>query len=144
MCSWEKEAMPHACFLCKKYTRKHFVQLKTIDFNVKCIPLMLRLTSTYYAFGCKKCIYKKCLLRNLYGCTAGTCEACKKIFFVDFSMLLEGDVIRYGLDSFYYCNKCLADKNVSMNEKRFDVKQKYIPQANDFMKSTNTFSQIQA
>ena len=42
-------------------------------------------------------------------------------------MLLEGDVIRYGLDSFYYCNKCLADKNVSMNEKRFDVKQKYIP-----------------
>ena len=42
-------------------------------------------------------------------------------------MLLEGDVIRYGLDSFYYCNKCLADKNVFMNKKRFDVKQKYIP-----------------
>ena len=53
--------------------------------------------------------------------------ACKKKIFVDFSKLLEGDVIRYGLDSFYYCNKCLADKNVSMNEKRFDVKQKYIP-----------------
>ena len=42
-------------------------------------------------------------------------------------MLLECDVTRYGLDSFYYCNKCLAHKNVSMNEKRFDVKQKSIP-----------------
>ena len=42
-------------------------------------------------------------------------------------MLLEGDVIRYGLDSFYYCNKCLTDKNVSISEKRFDVKQKNIP-----------------
>ena len=42
-------------------------------------------------------------------------------------MLLEGDVIRCGLGSFYCCNKCLADKNVSMNEKRFDVKQKYMP-----------------
>ena len=50
----------------------------------------------------------------------------KFFFYIDFSMLLEGDVIRYGLDSFYYYNKCLADKNVSMNEKRFDVKQKYI------------------
>ena len=51
----------------------------------------------------------------------------QKYFFVDFSMLLEADVIRYGLDSFYYCNKCLANKNVSMIEKRFDVKQKHIP-----------------
>ena len=42
-------------------------------------------------------------------------------------MLLKSDVIRYGLDSFYYCNKCLADKNAFMNEKRFHVKQKYIP-----------------
>ena len=50
-----------------------------------------------------------------------------KKFFVDFSMLLEGDVIRYGLDSFYSCNKCLTNKNVSINEKRFNVKQKYIP-----------------
>ena len=54
--------------------------------------------------------------------------ACKKNF-IDFSMLLEGDVIRYGLDSFYYCNKCLTDKNVSINEKRFDVKQKHIPRS---------------
>ena len=53
----------------------------------------------------------------------------KTFFFVDFSMLLEGDVIWYGLDSFYHCNKCRADKNVSMNEKRFDVKQKYIPRS---------------
>ena len=53
----------------------------------------------------------------------------QKNFFIDFSMLLEGDVISYGLDSFYYCNKCLADKNVFMNEKRFDVKQKYIPRS---------------
>ena len=50
----------------------------------------------------------------------------QKTFFADFWMLLEGDIIRYGLDSFYSCNKCLADKNVSTNEKRFDVKQKYI------------------
>ena len=42
-------------------------------------------------------------------------------------MLLEGDVIKYGLDSFYYCQKYLADKNVSMNEKRFNVMQKYSP-----------------
>ena len=51
----------------------------------------------------------------------------KKIFYRFFKAVLERDVIRYGLDSFYYCNKCLANKNVSMNEKRFDVKQKYIP-----------------
>ena len=44
-------------------------------------------------------------------------------------MLLGGDVIRYGLETFYYCNNCLADKNVFMNEKRFDVKQKYIPRS---------------
>ena len=128
MCLWKREAIFHACLLCKKYTRKHFVQLKTIDFNGRRIPLMLKLTSTHYALGCKKYVCKKCHLRNLYGCTAGTCVACKNLFFfVDFSMLLEGDVIRYGLDSFYYCNECLADKNVSMNENRFDVKQKYIP-----------------
>ena len=42
--------------------------------------LMLRLTSTYYAFGCEKYICKKCHLRNLYGCTAETCVVCKKIF----------------------------------------------------------------
>ena len=48
-------------------------------------------------------------------------------FFIDFSMLLQGDVIRYELDSFHYCNKCLADKNIYMNEKRFCVKKKYIP-----------------
>ena len=47
----------------------------------------------------------------------------------DFSMLLKDDVIRYGLDSFCSCIKCLADKNVSMNEKRFDVKQKYVPRS---------------
>ena len=127
MCSRKREAIPPACFLCKKYTRKHFIQLKTIDFNDRRIPLMFRLTSTYYAFGCKKYICRKCHLRNLYGCTAGTWVASKKLFFVDFSMLLEGGVIGYGLDSSYYCNKCLADKNVSLNEKRFDVKEKYIP-----------------
>ena len=33
----------------------------------------------------------------------------------------------YGLDSFYYCNKHLTDKNVSMVEERLDVKQKYTP-----------------
>ena len=53
----------------------------------------------------------------------------KKYFLIDFSMLLEGDVMRYGLGSFYYYNNCLGDKNVSMNEKRFDVKQKYIPRS---------------
>ena len=105
----------------------HFIQFKTIDFNDRRIPLMLRLTSTYYVFGCKKYICRKCHLRNLYGCTAGTWVASKKLFFVDFSMLLEGDIIGYGLDSSYYFNKCLADKNVSLNEKRFDVKEKYVP-----------------
>ena len=129
MCSWKREAIPHACLLCKKYMRKHFVQLKTIDFNGRRIFLMLRLRSTYYAFGCKKYICKKCHLGNLYGCNGGTCVACNKKKFVDFSILLEGDVIRYGLNSFYYCNKCLADKNVSMNEKRFDVRQIYIPRS---------------
>ena len=123
MCLWKREAIPHVCLLCKKYTTKHFVQLKTIDFNVRQIVM----PSTYYAFGCEKYICKKCHLRNLYGCTAGTCVACKKDFFIDSSMLLEGDVIRYELDSFNYCNKYLAHKNVSMNEKRFYVKQKYIP-----------------
>ena len=80
MCSWKREAIPHSWLLCKKYTRKHFVQLKTIDFNVRRIPLMLRPTNTYYSFGCKKYICKKCHLRNLYWCTAGTCVVCKKIF----------------------------------------------------------------
>ena len=127
MCFWKREVIPHSCLLCKKYTRKHFLQLKTIDVNVRRIPLVLRLTSTYFVFGCKKYICKKCHLKNLYGCTAGTFVACKKKFLVDFSMLLEGEVIRYELDLFYYCNKCLAYENVSINEKRFDVKQKYIP-----------------
>ena len=63
----------------------------------------------------------------------------QKHFFVDFSMLLEGDVIRYGLDSFYYCNKCLANKNVFMNEKRFDVKQKYIPRSMILSNQTTRF-----
>ena len=80
MCFWKREEIPHACLLYKKYARKHFIQLKTIDFNVRRIPLMVRLTSTYYAFGCKKHICKKCHFRYLYGCTAGTCVACKKNF----------------------------------------------------------------
>ena len=88
---------------------------------------MRRLTSTYYVFGCKKYICKNCQLRSLYGCTAGLCVAYNKKICVNFSMLLEGDTIRYGLDSFYYCNKYLTDKNVSMVEKRLDVKQKYTP-----------------
>ena len=72
-------------------------------------------------------------------------HAKKKIFLVNFSMLLEGDVIRYRLDSFYYCNKCLSHKNSTMNEKRFDVKQKYIPRPMaNFIKSANTFSRIRA
>ena len=54
-------------------------------------------------------------------------------------MLLEGDVIRYGLDSFYYCNKCLANKNVFMNEKRFDVKQKHIPRSMILSNQTTRF-----
>ena len=33
-------------------------------------------------------------------------------------MLLEGDVIRCVLDFFNHCNKCLINKNVSMNEKK--------------------------
>ena len=79
LCTWEMTAMPHACLLCKQYARKHFVQLKTIDFNNKHIsPLILRLKSTYYAFGCTKYICKKCHLRNLYKCTAGICVAYKK------------------------------------------------------------------
>ena len=52
MCLWKREAIPHVCLLCKKYTTKHFVQLKTIDFNVRQIVM----PSTYYAFGCKKYI----------------------------------------------------------------------------------------
>ena len=40
----------------------------------------------------------------------------KKI--IDFSMLLEGDVIRCVLDFFNHCDKCLINKNVSMNEKK--------------------------
>ena len=142
----EKGSNTPCVLVMQKIRKEHFVQLKTIDFNVRRISLMLRLTSTYYAFGCKKCICKNCHLRNLYGCTAGTCVACKKKFFlVNFSMLLEGDVIRYRLDSFYYCNKCLSHKNSTMNEKRFDVKQKYIPRPMaNFIKSANTFSRIQA
>ena len=54
MCSWKREAIPHVCFLSKKCMKKNFVQLKTIDFNVRRIPLMLKLTSSDYTFGCKK------------------------------------------------------------------------------------------
>ena len=43
MCLWKRGAIPHVCLLCKKETRKHFVQLKTVDFNDRRIPLMLRL-----------------------------------------------------------------------------------------------------
>ena len=89
----------------QKIHEETFCQLKTIDSNGRRIPLMLRLTSTYYAFGCKKYICKKYHLRNLYGCTAGTWVASKKEFFMDFLMLLEGDVIRCGLNSFNYYNK---------------------------------------
>ena len=127
MCLRKREVIPHLCLLCKKYTRKHFFQLKTIDVTVRRIPLMLKLTSTYYAFGCKKYICKKCHLKNLIREHCWNMRDMPKKIFVDFSMLLEGEARRYWLDSFYYCNKCLAYKNVSINEKRFDIKQKYIP-----------------
>ena len=43
----------------QKIHEETFCQLKTIDSNGRRIPLMLRLTSTYYAFGCKKYICEK-------------------------------------------------------------------------------------
>ena len=61
--------------------------------------LSLRLSSTFYVFGCKKYIFKKCDMNNRFGFTVGKYNAWKGFVSVNFSYLLEGDIITYGPDA---------------------------------------------
>lgn len=78
--------------------------------------LFLKLSNTYYAFGCKKYICKKGYRRNRLGYMVGILNTCKGFACVKFSYLLGKGVVRYGLDAFYICRGCLFNKNISLNE----------------------------
>ena len=78
--------------------------------------LFLKLSNTYYAFGCKKYICKKYNRRNRFGYMVGIFKTYKVFACVKFSYLLERGVIRYSLGAFYICGGCLLDKNISVNE----------------------------
>ena len=47
----KKQVLLLCCFLCKKITKKHFFQSKTIKIIGKKTTFSLRLSITYYAFG---------------------------------------------------------------------------------------------
>ena len=66
MCLWKREAMPHACSLCKKYTRTHFVQLKTIDFNCSEALIMSLVVKSTSAKNVTSEIYTGALLRHAW------------------------------------------------------------------------------
>ena len=83
-----------------KITENYFVQLKPIDMGVRKTIFFLRLSSTYFAFGCKKCICKKCYIRNRFVSKVSICNTWKSFVCVNFSNLLQGNVIKYGFKAF--------------------------------------------
>lgn len=89
--SWKKTHVSLGYFLCKKITRKQFVQLKTIEMMVRKTILSPRLSSTHYSFRCKKYICKKCYAKDRFGFTVGICNTCNSFFSIKCAYLLEGD-----------------------------------------------------
>ena len=51
-------------------------------------------------------------------------NTCKGFVCVNFSYLLEGDVTKYCLNTFYNCGDCFSDRNIWLNENRFKGAQK--------------------
>lgn len=136
---WKATKLPHECFLCKKITKNHFIKLKSVDLMGYKTPRSVKMTNSYYAFGCKKRICKRCFRRNMAGCTVGTCRVCKNFMSIKFSYLEQGDPVKYGLDVFNTCQECLRDKNVSLREDRFNKKQGYIPRGLVNIKTSTLF-----
>ena len=77
--------------------------------------------------GARSKSVKKCYMRNRFGFTVDIYNTCKSFVYVNFSYLLDGDVIKYGFDSFYNCSGCTLNKNLSLNKHRFNSGQKYLP-----------------
>ena len=92
--SWKKMHVALGYTLCKKLTKKQFVQQKTINIMGRKTTLFLRLSSAYYAFGYKKYICKKCYMRGRLGFTVGICNTCKGFDYINFSNHLKGDNIK--------------------------------------------------
>ena len=89
--------------------------------------LLLKLTSTYCVFGCKKCISEKCYMRNSFGFTVVINNTCKGFFGIDYSHILEGGITKFGLDAFYNCKGYLLKENTLLSDGSFKSAQKNLP-----------------
>ena len=99
--SWKKAYVPLACFLCKYFTKKHFVLLKTNAMMGRKTTLSFRLSSIYYLLGCEMHICKKCYMSNRLKFMGSIYNPCKDLVCVNLSYLLKQSIIKYGVYSFY-------------------------------------------
>ena len=120
-----KEICRHPCVMKEDAcSRKHFVQLKTINMIVRKKILSLRLSSAYNVFGYKKYICKQfyeeqVLIHN------GHMQHMQRLCLCKLSQLLE-DAIKYGLDTFFNFRCCLLRKHILLTMHRFISAQKYL------------------
>ena len=122
--SWKKKYVPLGCFLCKKITKKHFVRLKTCYMSHKPFLLIHLVLIT-------RLVAKNTSVKNVTWGTdadlrwAHATHIHKSFDCANFTYLLKGEIIKYGLNSFYNWREgCLLIKNVWLNKHMFyDAKQ---------------------
>ena len=114
-------------FLCKKITKKHSAQLKVINMMGRRTTISLRLSGTYYTFGCKKYICKKRLLGGQVQIYGGHKQHTQKFCLHKLFLSARGRHRKYGVYSFCNCKGGLLNKNILVNNHRFNGAQKYLP-----------------
>ena len=82
----------------KTVTKKDFAQLKTFDNIGRKTVLSIRLKRAVFC-GCKKYIFKKMLREEKMWIYRHQMQYMQSFVCVKFSFLLEGYVIKYGLDA---------------------------------------------
>lgn len=115
--------VPLGCFLCKKITEKHLAQLELINMMSF---LSFRLLSTFYEFGCKRYICKKCWMKNRFAFTVGIFNTCIDVASVNFFHLLRGRRHQIWPWRFLQMQGLSFEKSILLNEHRFNSAQKYL------------------
>ena len=68
---------------------------------------------------------------NRFGFTVDICNTCKGFICVNFSYVLEEEVINYDPEDFYNCRVFVLNKNTLLNKHRFNGTQKYLVGASE-------------
>ena len=110
----------------KKITKKDFAQLKNFDMIGRKTALSIRLERAVFC-RCKKYICKKMLHEGKIRIYREQMKPVQIFVFVNFSFLLERDVIKHGLDAFCNWWACLLNEKIWLNELMFNGAQKCLP-----------------